>query len=504
MSDILDDTLRQQLAAALVGLGGDPGELDFCLSFDTVCSTPRHSFIRHSRNHVPSHGSRSASLNKALPPTPPGPGHHHKTPSRGHIRSPSTMDAEENDNGITVVDDIDADSVILDDESHMNTPTGLDTSHQPRLRTGSNGESVGPKETPSQGQHLEPRDVKAEAPHPGDGKALPPLPVGETDDPAPASPPPKMSCRISRFPFSHPCDVPELVPDHDEDMSSSAAATSSSSSAPVTPGIPSDALGPGAAPVAGLVQVPAPGPLQLSPSLFPEYDDRMRKLSIKTIDTATSARDGGAGVNEDGVSLLTPTEASYDGSFGDQTSHGLRPIMTAKSDVRSVSSLGSVGSGESRQRANPSRKSINLFSRIRSNTHHEEVVCMEHRTLTPVQLLTPPRQADDQIDLPRTSSASGPAPSLVLPPSRGESGSGSRFFRMPWASEAKPKEPAAVFGVDLKESLRVAPMKIRISHKGKSTSYRTFPISVHKCCEFIRNSGKQDEFMKISSFITTS
>jgi hypothetical protein len=32
-------------------------------------------------------------------------------------------------------------------------------------------------------------------------------------------------------------------------------------------------------------------------------------------------------------------------------------------------------------------------------------------------------------------------------------------------------------------------MKIRISHKGRSTSYRTFPLSVYKCCEFIRRAG---------------
>jgi len=63
----------------------------------------------------------------------------------------------------------------------------------------------------------------------------------------------------------------------------------------------------------------------------------------------------------------------------------------------------------------------------------------------------------------------------------------SKLLRMPWVPDDKAP---TVFGVDLKESVRLAPMKIRILHKGRSTSYRTYPICVYKCCEFIRANGK--------------
>ncbi|KAL1838633.1 hypothetical protein VTJ49DRAFT_2470 [Mycothermus thermophilus] len=404
MSDILDDALREQLAAALLGWGGDPGELRF--SLDTV---------RSSTGDVQNH---NASINKALPPPPATEA---RRPSQGRIGSLLDLEDEVNAHAVTVVDDIDADSITVDGSTDDMTDHGAVFSWTAWPGTGGSGGShggVGELQSQSPSQWQQPRSVNAGAPHPDHGKALPPRPVDST---IPASPPPpQMFCRLSRFPFSHPCDVPELMPDNDEDMS--AAATTSAPSAPVTPGVTHDALGP-AATQATLVAA-TPGP-QLNPTLLPEHDERMRKLSIKTVDTVTS-------VNEDGVSLLTPTEASYEGS-GDHASHALRTITTARSDVRSVSSLGSYGSSE-RQPSRAARKSISLFSRIRSNGHPEEEP-LERRVLTPVQLLTPPQQhadLDDDARAPDTSASLSPFSSTT---SRAESGMAYKFFRMPWARE---------------------------------------------------------------------
>ncbi|GAB1318401.1 GTPase-activating protein SAC7 [Madurella fahalii] len=434
MTDILDGGLREQLAAALLGWGGGDGD-------------------HRTSGEDDDDGRQTPKAAPAVAQIP------------GSIRYPM-LHVDEGDRG-TVNDDIDADSIMTRTDS-----------------------VVLPLESR---RHAEQQSYPMRQPLPTSQKALPALP----GDIALASPEPEMSCRISRFPFSHPCEVPELVPDQEDVMNS---ATSPSASGPVTPSVVTDVFRP-------LTQIRSfdagLGPLPaLAPS--PEITNhRMRQMSIDTILSETSASDGlgntreeeGDGVNEDGVSLMTSTEASSSKSSSDDsgTERARRQFLTVgnHSHAASMSSMGSAspsaGSGDWRpSNMGAVRKSASFFSLIRSGSRPPaEEECLEKRCLTPFELTTPPRVPWHPDDLPPPSSSSSTNPR--------ESNRGSRFFaRMPWLSDAEPNKPQAVFGVDLKESIRAAPMKIRISHKGRSTSYRTFPLSVYKCCEFIRRAGGTD------------
>jgi hypothetical protein len=109
------------------------------------------------------------------------------------------------------------------------------------------------------------------------------------------------------------------------------------------------------------------------------------------------------------------------------------------------------------------RRSTDLFKRLRGRTDMA-VEFIERRSLTPHGLLAPGSQhhvpdatEDEKVSITSTRSLQGGGP--------------------------------PVFGIDLNESIRLAPMKMRISHRGSSTSYRTFPLSIYKCSEFIRHSG---------------
>jgi GTPase-activating protein SAC7 len=443
MSDTLDDGLREQLAAALLGWGGDlAGGLGAQrLSRDTIDSTGNSS---------------GRATPKAVPAM---------IPRQGQIQG--VMDLADEEGRTTVDDDIDADSVALDASDTFDGWSG-DNAHQQARRT-------------------------TNIPNPAAQKPLPPIPF---DTPI-VSPPPEMSCRISRFPFSHPCDMPELMPDQ-EDMYGTEP--SPSASAPVTPNVLPGVFRPS-------VHAPLPNPglgPYLNPAPEPEVRHKMRKMSIQSYHTAVSEDlckidEEESDVNTDGVSLLSPTEVSggtYRGGESDSTRVDRQGFLTvASGHWRSVSSLGSGSSGESRptHAIAASRRASNLFSRIRNGGRTEEQ-CLEKRSLTPIHLDTPPRrQGDPDNELLTPDGLTPTSPSYNS--SRAEPASTtSRFFnRMPWLGDSQPKKPEAVFGVDLKESIRVAPMKIRISHKGRSTSYRTFPLAVYKSCDFIRRAGMSAE-----------
>ncbi|KAK0641389.1 Rho GTPase activation protein [Cercophora newfieldiana] len=177
---------------------------------------------------------------------------------------------------------------------------------------------------------------------------------------------------------------------------------------------------------------------------------------------------------EPGVGIkLTDTDA-----WGDGTSTSSRPsrhhqqpsISTcgrpSTSTTQSSGSM-SVGSSEDRQGSrkpsSPPRKSSDIFRRFRGRAVLQEDF-IERRSLTPHGLLSPGPQHRDPDS----------------PEERESTGTMLRGLQV----NGKP-----AFGVDLNESIRLAPMKIRISHRGSSTSYRTFPLSVYKCCDFIRRSA---------------
>ncbi|KAL2020611.1 hypothetical protein VTK56DRAFT_8101 [Thermocarpiscus australiensis] len=438
MSDILDHDLREQLAAALLGCGGLGG---------ADGAQRRSGDIENIDDGL------------QTPKAEPELGH-----QEGYIRG--LMQYADEGDGPTI-DDIDADS-------------DTDTSDI------DDGRPKQPNAHPSlQRQHA-----------PLTEQALSPLPVGT----GLASPKPEMSCRISHFPFSHPCDVPELMPDHEDSLS---VAPSSSTSGPATPAVTAEVARPPRHAASPDLEF---GPISThAPGRDLELHHRMRTTSVK------SGQSGSEGlgviqeeeddeVNSDGVSLLTPTEISLSNSNDDAGSYternGRKEFLSAERHPHrlSVSSLGSGGASRGSSEWRPSnasvaRKSVSIFSRIRIGGRlpaEEEPI--ERKTLTPLELsMPPPRPGQPGLVM------SPPQSPPLASPAHTEANSVARFFlHMPWSGDSQPTKQGAVFGVDLKESIRVAPMKIRISHKGMSTSSRIFPLSVHKCCEFIRRAGGTD------------
>ncbi|KAK0723508.1 Rho GTPase activation protein [Lasiosphaeria miniovina] len=267
-----------------------------------------------------------------------------------------------------------------------------------------------------------------------------------------------ISCRISRIPFTQPGEVPELVPDHEGVAS---ALASPSTPGPTSPGMAVE-------PVLS-IDVAAS-----SDSEFTETDaQRNRKASIHTADSDWSVSELGIIQEEDDNMSYAPP----------------RPLPDGTPPADGIS-IGNPCSDEWRVTTkSASRRSVNLFSRLRSagrlgSRAIPEEEFIEKRSLTPHELVAPPRDRGFDEGLfsrrppPSSSSSSGPGDmesirrTVSYPPMNGQNG------------QAKP-----VFGVDLNSSIRVAPMKIRISHRGQSTSYRTFPICIYKCCEFIRKSS---------------
>jgi len=151
----------------------------------------------------------------------------------------------------------------------------------------------------------------------------------------------------------------------------------------------------------------------------------------------------------------------------------LRPSMstgrpsTATTQSSSSFSMGSGGEEQRGKRKPSPRRSNDFFRRFRGRTNEDHHDFIERRSLTPRDLAAAGPHQDD-VDIPDVPDI----PDLDRAMARLD-------------NHAKPKP---VFGVELDESIRLAPMKIRISHRGSSTSYRTFPLSVYKCCEFIRTS----------------
>ncbi|KAK3899797.1 hypothetical protein C8A05DRAFT_17818 [Staphylotrichum tortipilum] len=461
MSAILETGLREQLAAALLGWGwGGGGEGEEAkgpdggrASNDTIIA-PIDSPVDGAGRETPKPSPR-LGLRR---------GYGYGPTNRGVIEYTPQDDTD----SFQIDDDIDAD---WDIDSGLES--GLDTS----------GASVDGRL-----HALQPRRT-TERTYPAPQKTLPPLPF-ESPRPPPPVPVsvPDMSCRLSRFPFAHPCDVPDLMPDHDDLFGTT---TSPSVSGPATPSVVPDLFRPlteSASPDLDLTLMMPKQAAEL------ELHPRARRMSTKS--AASELSEGGLGVireeddaNTDGVSLLTPTEAS--GESG-QHPRGDRP-----GHWRSVSSLGSGSSGEWRpSNASAGARKSSIFSRIRGGRPGEDEF-FEKRSLTPVQL-SPSRQGNYG-DEPLSPAATPTSPSFshhLRPDPPTTTSSTSKFFhRMTWLGDSQPKKPEAVFGVELKESIRVAPMKIRISHKGRSTSYRTYPLSVYKCCEFIRRAGGTDGYI---------
>ncbi|KAL2259875.1 hypothetical protein VTK26DRAFT_6302 [Humicola hyalothermophila] len=395
---------------------------------------------------------------------PPKTNRHHErqTPEAGsaHSSSQQLTQFSQDELAITVIEDIDTDSA-------------LDTS-----------DSFDAQSDVSDRHHLQSKL----APPPPSSKPLPPLPAESSM----ASPPPGMSCRISRFPFSQPCEVPELMPDQEDHRGRGETPTTAD---PATPSVAADVFRPLSqvgAPNLELGSFPVTTESALQPKTLGTFAQSARS-DVSGSDSLSIIREEAAAFNEDGVSIRTSIEAAFADVAGKGAGQNGFLSIRGELQCRSVSSLASSSSGSAdgrRSRASElRRRSLTFLSRIRNGTRAPgEDESLERRSLTPARLSTAPHTSGH-------GNSTMLAPDGQLPPTnRGSSEdtvTPSFFQRMTWTSNAPPGKDQ-VFGVELKESLRVAPMKIRISHKGKRTSHRTFPLCVHKCCEFIRRAGGTD------------
>ncbi|KAK4188883.1 hypothetical protein QBC35DRAFT_179626 [Podospora australis] len=515
MSDILDtrDGLREQLTAALLGWSGEVGgggrsrnqEQHDNNNCNCNCSSSVVSVVSDPATGSGS-GSGSDSGSGSITPI-----------ARQHVYIRNLMDYADQGpkSRFLVNDDIDADSddpgsnnyfhaktvdIAIDADAGLTEEEGTRRYRQPtqlhQYHMNNITATMDNNSSPSPPQHAKP---------------LPPIPPAfdttlSSSQGSAAQQTPEMSCRISTFPFSHPCDIPELMPDCQEDADALNSAPSPLASGPATPSVVNDVFRPLTDAESPVLDFGPFSPTMTSSAeaenhqqfLYPQQP--MRKPSLKTL---VSEMSDGLGiieeeddVNTDGVSMLTPTEASFGTGAGDSIYDRFSRVDSRgfhQTKPRSLSSsAGSTGSSEWRPstKGGESRKSINLFSRIRGgrNTIVEEP--LEKRSLTPWELNAPsPRQDSDEM-LPPQSSASSMVQSSIH--SRVETTVNSRFFsRMNWLSDSAP-QTGSVFGIDLNSSIKLAPMKIRVSHRGRSTSYRTYPLSIYKCCEFIRKEGLKD------------
>ncbi|KAK4180634.1 hypothetical protein QBC36DRAFT_19583 [Triangularia setosa] len=484
MSDILDHGLGEQLAAALLAWGGEHDQ--------EARRQPRQQPDHHNEpgfdRPQSDCGLDSASDSGSLTPL-----------ARHHVYIRKLMRfADDSTWSKTAPDPHERDI-----DAHLNSEDGNDDDLG-AIKSDSTFTTTQPIESTNIGgryhQHRVETMENPPLPPQKRDKELPPTPLDTT----PTSSHPQMSCRISTFPFSHPCDIPELILDPDEVQLHTEPRPLPSG--PATPSVVNDVFRP-------LSQIASPdlgfdfGPfIPLTLEADPQHSmqqQQPRKMSIKTMVSEVS---DGLGiieeeddVNTDGVSMLTPTEASFGGPVGGESSidrFGRVDSRGYQPQARSISSsAGSTGSSEWRpsNKSISSRKSVTLFSRMRGRHSVVQEEPLEKRSLTPYELSAPPPRQDDDnyADMPPPPTGS----SLSTTRSRTEisSTTNSRFFgRMPWLTDSQPEKQGTVFGVDLNSSIKLAPMKIRVSHRGRGSSYRTYPLGVYKCCEFIRREGIKD------------
>ncbi|KAK3389861.1 Rho GTPase activation protein [Podospora didyma] len=301
------------------------------------------------------------------------------------------------------------------------------------------------------------------------------------------------SCRISRIPFNQPGEVPELVPDQEDALT---VVLSPSTPGPMTP------------PPLSLVAVDS-----MRPRLFVTSPDtrplpagvEMGATSGRKQSFATIRSDASMGIileEEDNAAdfePVSPVSTAISVRYAvsefslDQPAKRRHQRVPSTTTTHSVATSTITVTGRNSEewrmnnlRASP-RRSSSLLSRLRNAGRRGsraigEEEFIEKRTLTPLDLMAPPLRRDDV------------PPGISRPPMSSSSSSGLSEISSRRTLSREPlagpqSQPKPVFGVDLNTSIRVAPMRIRISHKGQSTSYRTFPLGVYKCCEFIRKSG---------------
>lgn len=307
----------------------------------------------------------------------------------------------------------------------------------------------------------------------------------------------QFSFRITRIPY----DLPELLPDKETTSTVTSLTTS-----PPTPILVDDIF----QPLSSLSVPDLKFHLSTPPRPQSATGGKASGPSMSPIQRKPKTVDSGKHVSSnhrfsfDGPDEIDVTKAG----------HSLTPsISTTRtlSSAHSTTALRTKTAGSSDEPPTFQAK-WGAFSRIRNSvrssrlmTADEDFGFLERRSLTP-HLISPTTTTHPQTDntasegpataRPSTSSSiSGAADTATIASSTVSTRDGGRgSLEKGWSfgfGRRKPKAMGDVFGVDLIKSIEIAPAKIRISHNGRSNSHRKFPLSVHKCCEFIKASGKK-------------
>ncbi|KAK3338746.1 putative RhoGAP group protein [Neurospora tetraspora] len=313
-----------------------------------------------------------------------------------------------------------------------------------------------------------------------------------TDGHATPQPIPNFSHRLSRIPYHHH-HVPELLTSRD-DLSVTASPSTPSPITPTCNGFQfDDIFHPLSTPYRSRLGSTTSSYGQRTPSLRPVSNMSNRFPDADAVSITNSSNIGTADTVSSLSSFETPKVQPGSAHMRSISIGGPMLKMDGSPEKQSLSSTTS-GSSEERNRnaKNASRRMGGLLARIwpgSSSSERRNASADHKRSLTSHKLERPKLE---NVPLPGAEPF-GPS-SLSSYTSRSEYGppSPSHSLDVQRRGSSAGEDGGAAFGVDLKESIRIAPSKIRISHRGKSTSYRLFPLSVYKCCEFIRNSGCTD------------
>lgn len=335
-------------------------------------------------------------------------------------------------------------------------------------------------------------------PHTAEARGAPTVPgtttgagavLGPTDGDA------QLSFRITRIPY----DLPDLLPDKET------TSTTTSLTSPPTPISVEDIFQP-------LSSLSVPD-LEFNLPTPPQVQAAGCEPSGPSMSPATRIpRTADSGKH------VSPRKFSFDGPDEIDVTKGRLALAPSTSATRNLASAHSTTTLRTRTAGSsddpPASQKWGAFSRLRNSVRSSRLMStdedfgfLERRSLTPHTLISPGltttyQQNESTIfegPLPvpgrrpsTPSSISGATDTVTISSStistreagRASTERGWRFGRR------KQKAMGDVFGVDLIKSIEIAPARIRISHNGRSNSHRKFPLSVHKCCEFIKASGE--------------
>ncbi|KAM7216797.1 Rho GTPase activation protein [Rhypophila decipiens] len=303
----------------------------------------------------------------------------------------------------------------------------------------------------------------------------------------------QFSSRITQIPY----DLPELLPDKET------TSTATSLTSPPTPILVDDIF----RPLSSLSILD----LKLNLSSSPPNQSAAGGTASGPSPAPTISKTADSGKH------ASSRRFSFEGSDQIDVTKARHTLAHAPSASRSLASAYGAPSLRTRTAGSSDEPQTSqvwgAFSRLRNSVRSSRLMTadedfggfIERRSLTPHTLVAPTTTYHHNESTifekplphrPSTSSSIGGVTDTVTissssqstrDPGRGSLESGWRFGR-----RRKPKAMGDPFGVDLLKSIEIAPARIRISHNGRSNSHRKFPLSIHKCCEFIKDSGTKD------------